>query len=308
MKEQIKQTITKGEAVDIADAELYNDTVKRVDYSGNQPRHQGSEIYNKAYKPKKETVDRSSLNNKITCDNIRGWGDNLYQRLYVDGDRYGEGVRVVGYSSYVPERNSKGDRRPSEQSGFSIYFDDEQQVIEFAQKCLDTMAIKKEREYLFKQYDGTHPDVYNHFPNMLDRTMCETGRYYWDASLNKVVEITEDTDAEILELHPEYRTDDEGNFEQSWTNEKAEDKLKGLLRGQECNWTGDDYMDINLANLQTGGYYTDGLVARKVRNPEDKRRKMWLTTFFFVDGTETTLEGKWDLLGDGTLRRLTWKE
>jgi hypothetical protein len=81
-----------------------------------------------------------------------------------------------------------------------------------------------------------------------------------------------------------------------------------LLRGQECNWTGDDYMDINLANLQTGGYYTDGLVARKVRNPEDKRRKMWLTTFFFVDGTETTLEGKWDLLGDGTLRRLTWKE
>ncbi len=48
MKEQIKQTVTKGEAVDIADAELYNDTVKRVDYSGNQPRHQGSEIYKKA--------------------------------------------------------------------------------------------------------------------------------------------------------------------------------------------------------------------------------------------------------------------
>lgn len=308
MKEQIKQTITKGEAVDIADAEIFNEGVKPVDLSGNRARHQGSERYDKAYRPSKPKVDRSSLNNAIVCDSVRGWGDNTHTSLYVDGDRHGDGVRVVGYSSYQPDRDSRGNRRASEQSGFTIYFDDEQQVIDFAQKCLDTMAIKKEKGYLYKVYDGKHPDIYNHFPNMLDRTKCETGRYYWDGSLNKVVEITKDTDTDILDLHPEYDIDDDGNFEQSWTNEKAEDKLKGLLAGQECNWEGDNYMGINLAMLQTGGYYKDGIHARKVRNPEDKRRKMWVTTFFFVDGTEANLEGKWDLLGDGTLRRITWNE
>ena len=38
MKEEIKQTITKGEAVDIADAELFNESVKAVDYAGQQTR------------------------------------------------------------------------------------------------------------------------------------------------------------------------------------------------------------------------------------------------------------------------------
>ena len=37
MKE-IKQTLTKGEALDIADAKLYNADVKGVNYSGEETR------------------------------------------------------------------------------------------------------------------------------------------------------------------------------------------------------------------------------------------------------------------------------
>ena len=298
---EIKQTITKGQAVDIADAELFNEQVKAVDYAGQQARYNSSRT---SFKPRKEVLDRASLNNTISVDNIYGYGDEYKTSLYVDGDRHGEGVRVVGYAAQY----DKEDRRREKTGGFTIYFDSEEQIIDFAERCLDTLAVKKEKGYLFKQYDGGHPDMHNHFPNLLERTMCETGRYYWDGSLNKVVEITKDTPQEVLEMHPHYDTDDEGNFEQDYWNERAEDKLKGLETGASLNWQGEEYMGINLSNLLTGGYYKDGYYAAKVRDPQDKRKKMWLTTFFYQDGTEVSLEGNWSLLDTGVLRRITWNE
>lgn len=293
---KIKQTITKGQAVEIADAEIFNSQVKGVKYNGGEAR----QSYGESYKPKKEVLDRTELSLNITCDNIN-YADS--KSLWIDGDRYGDGIRVVGYA-----KESGKTWRDDKTNGFSIYLDSEEQIIQFAEQCLDVLAVKKERGYLFKHYNGKHPELLNHFPSLKQKVACETGLYYWDGSLNKVVEITKDTPREILEEHPSYHTDDEGNFEPDWWNEKAMKKLQGLIQGEECDWTGDNYMGINLSELQVGGTYSSGYHARKVRREDDKRKKKWVTTFIYKDGTQTHLDGKWDVTDYGRLHRDTWGE
>ena len=216
---ELKQTITKGQAVEIADAEIFNSQVKEVKLDGSDNRNIG-----KGYKPKKEVLDRTELDLTISCDSIYS---SEYTNLFIDGDRFGEGIRVVGYA----KEKGRGDR-DDKTNGFSIYLDNEEQIIQFAQQCLDVLAIKKEKGYLFKQYDGKHPELLNHFPNLKEKTMCESGLYYWDGSLNKVVEITEETDGDLLVDHPSYDTDEHGNFEPDYWNERAMKKLR-YHRGRE---------------------------------------------------------------------------
>jgi len=292
---ELKQTITKGQAVEIADAEIFNSQVKsvKIDGSKNIERDGG-------YKPKKEALDRAELDLTIVCDSIYNAD---HTNLFIDGDRYGDGIRVVGYA-----KESGETWRDDKTNGFSIYLDNEEQIIQFAQQCLDVLAIKKEKGYLFKQYDGQHPELYNHFPNLKEKTMCETGLYYWDGSLNKVVEITKETDDDLLEDHPHYETDGHGNFEPDYWNEKAMKKLQGIIEGEKCGWTGDEYMDINIGELQVGGTYRYGYQSRKVRREDDKRKKKWVTTFIYKDGTQTNLDGKWEVTDYGTLHRDTWGE
>ena len=246
MNKKVEQTLTKGQAVDQADAELFNENVKGVDLSGDIKR--GSD----KFKPKKETLDRQELSQTISVDTIYGGESSLY----VDGDRFGDGVRVVGWAADERrgERNSHG------------------------------------------------------FSSLLQKTMCKTGRFYWDGEESVCKEITKDTPEEILDNHPSYSVDDDGNFDQDWWNRDAEELLKGLIKGRKANWQGDDYMGINLGELEPNGTYRNGIHARKVRSQEDKRRKVWVTTFFFKDGSQTNLDGRWDLLDNGTLRRETWLE
>lgn len=292
---ELKQTITKGQAVEIADAEIFNSQVKPVRLDGSDNRH-----ISQGYKPKKEVLDRTELDLTISCDSIYNAD---YTNLFIDGDRYGDGIRVVGYA-----KESGKTHRDDKSNGFTIYLDNEEQIIQFAQQCLDVLAIKKEKGYLFKQYEDKHPELLNHFPNLKERTMCETGLYYWDGSLNKVVEITEETDGDLLADHPSYDTDGHGNFEPDYWNEKAMKKLQGIIEGENCGWTGDTYMDINIGELQVGGTYRNGYHARKVRTEEDKRKKKWITTFIYKDGTQTNLDGKWEVTDYGTLHRDTWGE
>ena len=163
----------------------------------------------------------------------------------------------------------------------------------------------------YKDEWNNHPDALAHFPSLLDQTKCKTGRYYWDTSLNKAVEITEDTDKDILESHPDYDTDENGNFDQSWTNENAEELLAGLLAGVESGWDNDDFNGIRVADLQTGvgSYGTgQGITRHKGKNPEDKRKKQWTTTFYYTNGESETLIGYWDRLSNGRVRRVEWKE
>ena len=168
------------------------------------------------------------------------------------------------------------------------------------------------RRYKDNWLDGKHPDVLAHFPSLLDKTRCETGRYYWDGSTNKVVEITKDTPQEILDAHDSYDVDEDGKFEPDYANERAEDILEGLLAGMDNNWETERWQGIRLADLQTGmgasRYNSDGISQHKGRNPEDKRRKQWTTTFKYTDGTSETLVGYWNITRGGTLQRNTWKE
>ena len=133
MNKKVEQTLTKGQAVDQADAELFNENVKGVDLSGDIKR--GSD----KFKPKKETIDRHELSQTISVDSVFGGESSLY----VDGDRFGEGVRVVGWAA--DER--RGERNSH---GFSIYFDTAEEIIDFAERCLDTLAIKEQKKYLHK--------------------------------------------------------------------------------------------------------------------------------------------------------------
>ena len=179
------------------------------------------------------------------------------------------------------------------------------------------LLVSEESTALRQRYegnwvDGKHPDILKHFPSLLDRTKCRTGRYYWDASLNKVQEITKDTPEDILEAHDSYDVDEDGKFEPDYDNERAEDVLEGLLAGIESNWDTERWQGIRLADLQTGigagRYNSDGISQNKGRNPEDKRRKQWTTTFNYTDGTCETLVGYWEITRSGTLQRNTWKE
>tara|TARA_Y100000361_G_scaffold21899_1_gene17118 strand:- start:1693 stop:2628 length:936 start_codon:yes stop_codon:yes gene_type:complete len=309
MTQEIKETITKGQAMDIADAQKFNADVESVNVDGGKPWNK-----NDGYKPVKEYTLQDGLDFlNFDVNGIYGYGSSVFkQRLYLTTDRHLGGISLTGYAS-----RDKENRRDREQANFSIYFDNKEQIIQLAQQCLNMLLVAEESGEIARRYkdnwlDGKHPDVLAHFPSLLDKTRCETGRYYWDGSTNKVVEITKDTPQEILDAHDSYDVDEDGKFEPDYANERAEDILEGLLAGMDNNWETERWQGIRLADLQTGmgasRYNSDGISQHKGRNPEDKRRKQWTTTFKYTDGTSETLVGYWNITRGGTLQRNTWKE
>ena len=309
MTQEIKETITKGQAMDIADAQKFNADVESVNVDGGKPWNK-----NDGYKPVKEYTLQDGLDFlNFDVNGIYGYGSSVFkQRLYLTTDRHSGGISLTGYAT-----RDKENRRDREQANFSIYFDNKEQIIQLAQQCLNMLLVAEESGEIARRYkdnwlDGKHPDVLAHFPSLLDKTRCETGRYYWDGSTNKVVEITKDTPQEILDAHDSYDVDEDGKFEPDYANERAEDILEGLLAGMDNNWETERWQGIRLADLQTGmgasRYNSDGISQHKGRNPEDKRRKQWTTTFKYTDGTSETLVGYWNITRGGTLQRNTWKE
>ncbi len=308
---EIKETITRGQAMDIADVQKYNEDVKSVNVGGQSENHDNSRV---KHNPRKE-VDFSEKIDFVdmNIDGIYSFKeDSFKQGFYVTDQRHGLGISVNGYASVRSDNRNRG----RQEGGFSIYFDNKEQVISFANKCLDMLLIAEERKALDERYkgnwnDGKHPDIYKHFPNMLNKIKCETGRYYWDASLNKAVEITDDTDQDILDAHPHRDYDNEGVFEPDWRNESAEEQLLGLQAGMDSNWDGELYQGINLAEIQTGvggGYRREGISQHKGKDPNDKRRKQWTTKFYMTDGTVETLVGYWAMTNAGTITRREYLE
>ena len=309
MTQEIKETITKGQAMDIADAKKFNADVENVDVNGGKPWKSTD-----GFKPVREYTLEDKLDFvDFDVNGIYGHGSSVFkQRLYLTTDRHLGGISLTGYAS-----KDKENRRDRESANFSIYFDSKEQIVRFAEQCLNMLLVAEESSALRERYegnwvDGRHPDVLAHFPSLLDKTKCRTGRYYWDGSLNKVVEITKDTPEEILDAHGSYDVDEDGNFEQDYDNESAEDMLEGLLAGIESNWETERWQGIRLADLQTGiganRWNADGISQTKGKNPEDKRKKQWRTTFKYTDGMSETLIGYWEITRAGTLQRNTWKE
>ena len=307
---EIKETITKGQAMDIADAIKFNKDVKAVSVNGNEPW--GSD--KNSFKPKRTevTLDKDIDYLDMDINGIYGYKDSSFkQSLYVTTQRHDDGIAVNGYAGH--ERSNRENR---ESSNFSIYFNNREQVIKFAEQCLNMLLIANEETALINRYsgnwlDGKHPEVMDHFPNLLDKTKCETGRYYWDGSLNKTVKITKSTSQDILDEHNSYDVDDDGNFEPDWENERAEGVLEGLMLGLDANWNGEQWQGIRLGELQVGvgqGYRSNGISREKVKNPEDKRRKQWVTTFHYQDGTTDTMIGYWVITNSGVLTRNTYQE
>tara|TARA_A100001515_G_scaffold67364_1_gene53535 strand:- start:53 stop:1009 length:957 start_codon:yes stop_codon:yes gene_type:complete len=317
MNNEIKETITKGQAMDIADTQKFNEDVKAVRIDGdtqNNVRSAWEENDAVTHNPKKQVDFDEKLDFvELSIDGIYSYKeDSFKQGFYVTDQRHGLGISVNGYARVTREERSRG----TQDGGFSIYFDNKEQVISFANKCLDMLLIAEERKALDERYkgnwnDGKHPDIYKHFPSMIEKIKCETGRYYWDASLNKAVEITEDTDQNIIDSQYYRDCDDDGNFEPDWKNEEAEEKLLGLEAGIKSNWDEEHYQGINLAEIQTGvgdGYRREGISQHKGKDPNDKRRNQWTTKFYMTDGTVETLVGYWEMTSAGTITRREYKE
>ena len=309
MTQQIKETITKGQAMDIADAKKFNADVENVAVNGGKPWKSTD-----GFKPVREyTLEDKVDFLDFDVNGIYGHGSKVFkQRLYITTDRYSGGISLSGYAS-----KDKENRRDREQANFSIYFDNKEQIVRFAEQCLNMLLVSEESDALLRRYkgnwlDGKHPDVLAHFPSLLDKTKCETGRYYWAGDENMVKEINKLTPQEILDAHDSYDVDEDGKFEPDYQNERAEDILEGLLAGIESNWETERWQGIRLADLQTGigasRYNSDGITQTKGKNPEDKRRKQWTTTFKYTDGTSETLIGYWNITRSGTLQRNTWIE
>lgn len=294
---EIKQTISKGKAVDIADTQIYNRDVEVVNYSGNETRNTTKENVRRDDSDYKEITE---LKNSFNINHLYARGEGDTSNLYISHDSYGDSISVNGYVK---------DTSRDEYGQFQIYFDSRESVIEFAEKCLDSFAIADEYKNLKKEYKEsklyesyTHPDAMNYYPSLEEKLLIESGRYYWD--INKLVEITEDTPEEILDSLWNYQTDENGNFESCYTNQKAEQKLKGFKAGKEINWDSEDYQGINLSNLGTFyiGGYDKGYYHTKVRLESDKRKKKDVTVFVFADRTTKQLDGIWDITDNGVLR------
>ena len=58
-------------------------------------------------------------------------------------------------------------------------FEDIEEIIDFAERCLDTLAIKEQKKYLFEQYEGNIPGITNHMPNLLQKTMWSAQETKW---------------------------------------------------------------------------------------------------------------------------------
>lgn len=311
MEKEIKETITKGQAVDIADAKIYNASDKAVSLSGNKEREGHSAV---VHVPKREVDFDADLDFlSVDVNGVSSYRDELFkQRVKVTDSRYEDGIQVYGYACKTTR--SDNNRKSYEDSYFSIAFRNREQVIQFANKCLDMLLVVEETKALEERYGGQwcdHPDALAHFPSLLEQTRCQTGRYYWDSSLNKAVEINKSTDPDILEAHQDFNTDEDGNFTQDWTNDNAEELLAGLEEGIKSGWDNDNFNGIRVADLQTGvGSYGigQGIVRKKGKDPADKRKKQWTTTFYYTDGTTDTRIGWWERHSSGNVQRLEWKE
>ena len=296
--------------MDIADTQKFNEDVEAVRIDGDKARGRwGTEVVK--HNPKRQVDFDEKLDFiKLSIDGIYSHGEKLFkQGFYVTDQRYNDGISVNGFARVEKDRGTQ-------EGGFSIYFDNKEQVISFANKCLDMLLIAEERKALDERYkgnwnDGHHPEIYKHFPSMIEKVKCETGRYYWDASLNKAVEIDETTDQDIIDSHYYREINRDGKFEPDWRNEDAEEKLLGLEAGLQSNWKEEHFQGINLAEIQTGvgvGYRGDGIQQVKGKDPNDKRRKQWTTKFYMTDGTVETLVGYWVMTNAGTIKRNEYAE
>jgi len=313
---EIKETITKGQAMDIADTQKFNEDVEAVRIDGDRKNGRGAWSDDDAVKhnPKRQVDFDEKLDFiDLSIDGIYSHREESFkQGFYVTDQRYGEGISVNGFARVSSDNRNRG----TQEGGFSIYFDNKEQVISFANKCLDMLLIAQERKALDERYkdswnDGKHPEIYKHFPSMIDKVRLETGRYYWDASLNKAIEIDATTDQDIIDAHYYRDIDSDGNFEPDWRNEDAEEKLLGLEAGLQSNWEEEHYQGINLAEIQTGvgdGYRRLGISQHKGKDPNDKRRKQWTTKFYMTDGTIETLVGYWVMTNAGTIKRNEYAE
>ncbi len=291
----IKQKITKGEAIDIADVEIYNSQVDGVNQNGSK----SASFKDKVLKDDTKHNEITELQNSISINHLSSYGDDSVESFYISTDTHGDGISVNGYI-YDANRN-KGD------SGqFRFYLDSKEEIVAFAEKCLDALAIKEAKVSLKKEmresklYDSyKHPEAYSTYPNMKEMLMIKSGKYYWD--VDKLVEITEDTPKDILDSLWNYDAD---ATEPDYFQKAAMEKLEGLYRGEDCNWDSEDYQGINLSNLATfyiSGGYEKGYFHSKRRLMTDKRKKKDVTVFVYADRTTVELDGIFDIVANGTL-------
>ena len=132
---EIKETITRGQAMDIADTQKFNEDVKAVRIDGDKARGRwGTEAVK--HNPKR----KSDFNEKLdfvdlSIDGIYSHREESFkQGFYVTDQRHGEGISVNGFARVERDRGTQ-------EGGFSIYFDNKEQVISFANKCLDMLIM-----------------------------------------------------------------------------------------------------------------------------------------------------------------------
>ena len=300
MTDKIKQTISKGQAIDIADANLYNNSVNPVSNKGDELRNSSRSKKEHLLKDDSLYRERTNLDNDFYVNNIYTSSDSS---LWISPGSYDNSITING--------QAREDRRGETKHGnFTLYFKNREEVIEFAEKCLDAFAIQEAEKSIRNDweksdlYENTiHPEAYAHYPNLEDKLKIESGKFYWDES--KLVEITNETDEELLDSLWYYDTDDEGNFTPSYWNEQAEQKLEGFAKGKAINWESEEYQGINLSNLAT--FYTrgydKGYYHTKRKLDSDKRKKKDVTVFVFADRTIKEIDGVWNITSFGTLRR-----
>src|SRR6056300_973502 len=95
---EIKETITKGQAVDIADANLYNNSVKSVSLSGNQENKGHSGV---VHTPSREVDFNADLDYlSVDINGIYSYRYEVFkQRVYVTDRSWTSGIQVYGYAS-----------------------------------------------------------------------------------------------------------------------------------------------------------------------------------------------------------------
>ena len=126
MTQQIKETITKGQAMDIADTQKFNEDVNAVRIDGdaqNNVRSAWEENDAVTHNPRKQSDFNEKLDFvNLSIDGIYSYKEDLFkQGFYVTDQRHGAGISVNGYARVEQE-----DRRGTRDGGFSIYFDNKE--------------------------------------------------------------------------------------------------------------------------------------------------------------------------------------
>ena len=127
MNNEIKETITKGQAMDIADNQKFNEDVKAVRIDGdtqNNARSAWEENDAVTHDPKKQVDFDEKLDFvDLRIDGIYSYKeDSFKQGFYVTDQRHGLGISVNGYARVNHEDRSRG----TQDGGFSIYFDNKE--------------------------------------------------------------------------------------------------------------------------------------------------------------------------------------